>query len=68
MSSLLQFDSNLCNDENVKTSSSIDENNKYAQSSLDAVMEAVWKDDEHDEFCEGANSYKTTDGKVVFLT
>ncbi len=40
----------------------------YAQSCLDAVMEAVWKDDDHDEFCRGANSYKTTDGKVVFLT
>ena len=31
-------------------------------------MDAVWKDDDHDEFCGGANSYKTTDGKVVFLT
>ena len=31
-------------------------------------MEAVWKDDDHDEICGGANSYKTTDGKVVFLT
>ena len=31
-------------------------------------MEAVWKDDDHDEFCGGANSYKTKDGKVVFLT
>jgi hypothetical protein len=31
-------------------------------------MEAVWKDDDHDEFCGGANSYKTIDGKVVFLT
>ncbi len=31
-------------------------------------MKAVWKDDDHDEFCGGANSYKTTDGKVVFLT
>ncbi len=31
-------------------------------------MEAVWKDDEHNEFCGGANSYKTTDGKVLFLT
>jgi hypothetical protein len=46
----------------------MDENNEYAQSCLDAVMEAVWKDDDHDEFCGGANSYKTTDGKVVFLT
>jgi hypothetical protein len=31
-------------------------------------MEAVWKDDDHDEFCGGANSYKTMDGKVVLLT
>ncbi len=31
-------------------------------------MKAVWKDDDHDEVCGGANSYKTTDGKVVFLT
>ncbi len=31
-------------------------------------MEAVSKDDEHNEFFGGANSYKTTDGKVVFLT
>ncbi len=30
-------------------------------------MEAVWKDDDHDEVCGGANSYKTTHGKVVFL-
>jgi hypothetical protein len=46
----------------------MDENNEHAQSCLDAVMEAVWKDDDHNEFCGGANSYKTTDGKVVFLT
>jgi hypothetical protein len=58
----------LCIDESVRTSSSIDENNEYAQSCLDTFMEAVWKDDEHDEFCGGANSYKTTDGMVVFLT
>jgi hypothetical protein len=32
------------------------------------VMEAVWKDDDHNEICGGTNSYKTTDGKVVFLT
>ena len=51
-----------------KSSHSTDENNEYAQSCLDAVMEAVWKDDDHDEFCGGANSYKTTDGRVVFLT
>ncbi len=31
-------------------------------------MEAVWKDDDHNEFCGGTNSYKTTDGKVAFLT
>ena len=30
----------------------MDENNEYAQSCLDAVMEAVWKDDDHDEFVE----------------
>ncbi len=46
----------------------MDENNEYAQSCIDAVMVAVWKDDDHDEVCGGANSYKTTDGKVVFLT
>jgi hypothetical protein len=33
----------------MKTSCSIDdENNEYAQSCLDAVIEAVWKDDEND--------------------
>ncbi len=52
----------------MKSSRSLDENNEYAQSCLDAVMEAVWKDDDHNEFCGGANSSKTTDGKVVFLT
>jgi hypothetical protein len=31
-------------------------------------MEAIWKNDDHNVFCGGANSYKTTDGKVVFLT
>ncbi len=46
----------------------MDENNEYAQSCLDAVMEAVQKNDDHDEVCGGANSYKTTDGKVVFVT
>jgi hypothetical protein len=30
-------------------------------------VEAVWKDDDHDEFCGGAHFYKTTDGKVIFL-
>jgi hypothetical protein len=53
---LLQFDSNLCHDESVISSNSMDENNEYAQSCLDAVMEVVWKDDEHDEFCGGTNS------------
>jgi hypothetical protein len=68
VNSLLQSDSNLCHDESAKSSRSMDENNEYAQSCLDAVMEAVWKNDDHDEFCGGANSIKTTDGKVVFLT
>jgi hypothetical protein len=31
-------------------------------------MEAVLKDDDHNEVCGGANLYKTTDGKVAFLT
>ncbi len=64
---MFQSDSNLCHDESVKSSHSMDENNEYAQSCLDAVVEAVWKDDNHDEFCGGTNSYKTTDGKVIFL-
>jgi hypothetical protein len=68
VNSLLESDSNLCHDECVKSSHSTDANNEYAQSCLDAVMEAVWKDDDHNEFCGGANSYKTTNGKVVFLT
>jgi hypothetical protein len=28
----------------------MDENSEYAQSCLDAVMKAVWKDDDHNEF------------------
>ncbi len=68
VNSLLESDSNLFHDECVKSSHSMDENTEYAQSCLDAVMVAVWKDDDHDEFCGGANSYKTTDGKVVFST
>jgi hypothetical protein len=36
----------------------MDENNEYSQSCLDAVMEAVWKEDDHDEVCGGANSSK----------
>ena len=46
----------------------MNENNDDIQSCLDAVIEAAWKDDDHDEFCGGTNSYKTTDSKVVFLT
>ncbi len=68
VNSLMESDSNLCHGECAKCSHWTDENNQYAQPCLDAVMEVVWKDDDHDEFCEGANSYKTTDGKVVFLT
>jgi hypothetical protein len=59
---------NLCHGECAKSSHLTDESNQYAQSCLNAVMEAVWKDDDRNEFCGGANSYKTTDGKVVFLT
>ncbi len=68
MTSLIKSDSNLCHGECAKSSYLMDENNEYAQSCLDAVMEAVWKDDDHNDVCGGANSYKTTDGKVVFLT
>ncbi len=69
VNSLIKSDSNLCHDECARKSSrSMDENNEYAQSCLDAVMEAIWKDDDHNEVYGGANSYKTTDGKVVFLT
>ncbi len=42
VNSLLQSDSNLCHDESVESSNSMDENNEYAQTCLDAVMEAVW--------------------------
>ncbi len=68
MNSLIKSDSNLCHDECENSSDLMDENNEYAQSCLDAVMEAVWKDHDHIEVCGGANSYKTTDGKVVFIT
>ncbi len=68
MNSLIESDSILCHGEFAKSSHSTDENNEYSQSCLDAVMEAVWKEDDHDEVCGGTNSYKTTDGKVVFLT
>ena len=59
---------NLCHGECAKSSCSTDKNNEYAQTCLDAVIKAVWKDDNHDEFCGGTNSYKTSDVKVVFLT
>jgi hypothetical protein len=52
MNSLLESDSNLCHAECVKSSHSTDENNKYAQSCFDAVMKAVWKDDDRDDFVE----------------
>jgi hypothetical protein len=68
MNSLLESDSILCHDECMKSSHFTDDNNEYAQSCLDAVMEAVWKDDDHGEFCGGTNSFITMDGKVVFLT
>jgi hypothetical protein len=57
----------LSNEQN-KPTSSVDDNNEYAQSCLDAVLAAVSKDDEHSEFCGGTTSYKTADGTVVFLT
>ncbi len=68
VNSLIKSDSNLCHDECGKSSHLMDESNEYAQSCLDAVMEAVWKDDDRDEVCGGPNSYITTDGKIVFLT
>jgi hypothetical protein len=68
VTSLIESHSNLCHGEFAKSSHLTNENNKYAQSCLDAVMEAVWKDDDHNEVCGGAFSYKTTDGKVAFLT
>ena len=43
VNSLIESDSNLCHDECAKSSHLMDENNEYAQSCLDAVMEAVWK-------------------------
>jgi hypothetical protein len=68
MNSLMDSHPNLCHGECAESSYSTDESNEYTQSCLDAVMDAVWKDDDYNEFCGGANSYKTTDGKVVFLT
>ncbi len=52
VNSLIYSDSNLCHGECAKSSHLTDENKEYAQSCLDAVMEAVWKDDDHDEFVE----------------
>jgi hypothetical protein len=69
VNSLLPLHSDLSNaNEQNKPISSVDNNNEYAQFFLDAVMEAVSKDDEHNEFCGGTTSYKTADGTVVFLT
>jgi hypothetical protein len=52
MNSLIKSDSILCYDEYAKSSDLMDENNEYAQSCLDAVMEAVWNDDDHNEGVE----------------
>ncbi len=68
MDLLMDSHPNLCHGECAESSYLKGERNEYAQTCLDAVMDAVWKDDDHDQFCGGANSYKTTDGKVVFLT
>ncbi len=65
---MIESDSNLCHGECSKSSHLIAENNEFIQSCLDAVMEAAWKDDDHNEVCGGTNSHITTDGKVVFLT
>jgi hypothetical protein len=67
VNSLLQSDSNLCNDQTGRICF-IDDNNEYAQTCLDAVMEAVLKDDEQNEICGETTSYKTTEGNVVFLS
>ncbi len=66
--SLMDSHLNLCHGECAESSYLNGKSNEYAQTCLDAVMDAVWKDDDHDEFCGGANSYKTAEGKVVFLT
>ncbi len=41
VNSLIEYDSNLCHGECAKRSHLTDENNEYAQSCLDAVMESV---------------------------
>ncbi len=50
--SLMESHPNLCHGKCAKSSHSMDENNEYAQSCVDAVMEAVWKNDDHDSFME----------------
>jgi len=60
-------DSNLNNNLSKEISNKND-TNEYAHSCLDAVMAAFSKDNEHNETCGGTNSYKTPEGKVVFLT
>ena len=64
---LYSSDSNLNNNSSESISNEND-TNEYAHSCLDAVMAAFSKDDEHNETCGGTNSYKTPEGKVVFLT
>jgi hypothetical protein len=53
VNSLIESDSNLCHGECAKSSHLMDENNEYSQSCLDAVMEAVCKENDHDEVCGG---------------
>ncbi len=48
---------NLNNNSNESTSTKND-TNEYAHSCLDAVKVAVAKDDEHNDTCEGTNSYR----------
>jgi hypothetical protein len=67
VNSLLPSDSDLSNEQNEPTCS-IDDNNEYAQSCLDAIMAVVSKDDEHNEICGGTTSFKTAESSVVFLT
>jgi len=64
---LYSSDSNLNNNSSEAISNEND-TNEYAHSCLNAVMAAFSKDDEHNETCGGMNSYKTPEGKVVFLT
>ena len=50
--SLMDSHPNLCHGECAESSYLNDKSNEYAQTCLDAVMDAVWKDDDHDEFVE----------------